>query len=143
MLFTLVSPGCATCVRKDGNWKPTHIAPIFHFYIRTYINLHTSFTLPILGGNPYYLDVNFDFEKTARFFVGFLSLEILTSEIKILAYKPTTGKISIRNHTSVLIPLFSRKKIKYEETHFIKALEIYNFCATLLLYTTTLSNLEL
>ena len=64
-------------------------------------------------GNPNYLDVNFDFQKTSRFFVGFISHETLASEIKILAYKLKTWKILIGIHTSVLIALNSHKKTKY------------------------------
>jgi len=74
---------------------------------------------PVFGGFETRLKfvilvVNFEFQKTKTSSVGFLSLEALASEIKILASdcELKNRKISIRNLPSFLITLISHKKTK-------------------------------
>ena len=72
--------------------------------------------------------MNFDYLKTTRIFVGFLSHETLASEIKTLAYELKTRKISLRNHASILIALNRHKKTKYEETQIFKSFRNIVLC---------------
>lgn len=65
-------------------------AHIHIFILLAFCDAHNCLIHNCLG-NPDNLDVNFDFQKTARILVGFLSIETFPSEAEILAYEIKLG----------------------------------------------------